>query len=258
MTSSRQAIGTTIMVLVVILIVLVGAMGYVSLSQMRTKSSSSTTLTTTATVVTTRSVTQTSTVTIGSALYQPCNNEVWNNSSPIPYMQHAPVLLMRPSSTGYVCVTYQTAWQGDQSLYWSDSMYNSYPLLVNGTYQFNPFLVGNYKCSTANGTSSCAQIVSHSFKTSVLPDSIRPSASMNYVTVVYIVTALSNSTGFYDYAAPWTGCMGMPMAVGYSASQVNASDFTQPPPHSCFVQLFVPVAEYATGMNVAYVNFTQP
>ena len=80
---------------------------------------------------------------------------------------------------------------------------------------------------------------------------------MNFVTIVYVITALSNSTGFYDETAPWTGCIGMPMAVGYSASQVNASDFTQPPFHGCFVQLFVPVAEYATGMNVTYVNLLQ-
>ncbi|MDV3292637.1 MAG: hypothetical protein LYZ70_00015 [Nitrososphaerales archaeon] len=165
---------------------------------------------------------------------------------------------MRPNSTGYVCVTYQTARQGNQTLYLSDSTYNSYPLLVNGTYRFNPILPTKYKCSTANGIISCEQTISQSFKVRVLPSSMRPSASMNYVTVVYAVNALSNATGFYDESAPWTGCIGMPMAVGYSASQVNASDFTQPPPHSCFVQLFVPVAEYATGMNVTYINRLQP
>ncbi len=211
------------------------------------------------TVTSTSVSTTTTRVTIGSSLYQPCNNYVWDASSPTPYNQHVPVLLMRPNSTGYVCVTYQTAWQGNQTLYWSISTYNSYPLLLNGTYRFLPFLPVKYKCSTTNGATSCVQIISQSFKVSVLPSSIRPSASMNYVTVIYIVNALSNSTGFYDETAPWTGCIGMPMAVGYSASQVNASDFTQPlPPHSCFVQLFVPVAEYATGINVTYVNRLRP
>ncbi len=247
-----KAIGTVTTALAVILVILVGALGYVSLSPTRT------TLTTTATILTTRNVTQTSTVTISSVLYQPCNNEVWNTSSPTPYSQRIPVLLMRPNSTGYVCVAYQTAWQGNQTLYQSDPMFRSYPLLVNGTYEFYPFLVGNYNCSTANETYSCTQAISHSFEITALPDSIRPSASMNYVTVTYIVTALSNSTGFYDEAAPWTGCTGTFMAVGHSASQVNASDFTQPLVHGCFVQLFVPVAEYVTGMNVTYVNFLQP
>jgi hypothetical protein len=128
---------------------------------------------------------------------------------------------------------------------------------VNGTYRFNPFLVDNYECGT-NPITSCTQTISHSFQISVLPNSIRPSASMDYVTVVYIVTALSNSTGFYDESAPWTGCDGMPMAVGYSAPQVNVSDFTQPPPHNCFVQLLDPVTEYVTGMNVTYVDALQP
>jgi hypothetical protein len=216
------------------------------------------TKTTTETMNSTTTVSSTTTVTIGSTLYQPCNNYAWNMSSPTPYMQHIPVLLMQPNSTGYVCVTYQTAWQGNQSLYQSDSMYNSYPFLVNGTYQFGPFLVDNYTCSIPNEINSCAQTISHSFKISVLPDSIRPSASMNYVTEVYIVTALGNSTGFYGDSAPWTGCIGMPMAVGYSASQVNASDFTQSPGASCFVQLFVPVAEYVTGMNVTYIDSVRP
>jgi hypothetical protein len=192
------------------------------------------------------------------SVYQPCDNYVWNASSSTPNNGSVPVLLMRPNSTGYICVVYQTAWQGNQSLYQSDSMYNSYPFLVNGTYQFRPFLVDNYRCSTANGISSCVQTTSHSFKITVLPDSIRPSASMNYVTVIFTVNALSNSTGFYDESAPWTACVSMPMAVGYSVSQVNASDFTHPPGSSCPVQLFVPVAEYVTGMNVTYVNRLVP
>lgn len=75
---------------------------------------------------------------------------------------------------------------------------------------------------------------------------------MNYVTIVYIITALGNSTGFYSESAPWTGCFGMPMAVGYSASQVNASDFflPQPPVHGCFVLLSNPIAEYVTYVNL--------
>jgi len=245
----RSAIGTATTALVVVLVILAGTLGYTSLSLPRTA------LTTTTTLVTTRDVTQTSTVTIAPALYQPCIAEVWNASFPTPYMQHVPVLLMRPNSTGYVCVTYQTGWQGNQSLYRADSMFNSYPLLVNGSYQFYPFSAVSYKCTT---NLLCIQTISNSFRVSVLPDSIRPSASMNYVTVVYVVTALSNSTGFYDESAPWVGCLGMPMAVGYTMSQVNASDFTQPPrAPGCFAQLFIPVAERTTGMNVTYIDWTR-
>jgi hypothetical protein len=73
--------------------------------------------------------------------------------------------------------------------------------------------------------------------------------------VIYDYTALNNSTGFYDETAPWTGCLGMPMAVGHPASQVNATDFTlavwlpECPPIG-----LNPVAEYTAGMNVTYVN----
>jgi hypothetical protein len=72
---------------------------------------------------------------------------------------------------------------------------------------------------------------------------------------------VQNTTRFVRNSRATIGfsmCIGMPMAVGYSAAQVNASDFPQPPSHSCFVQLFDPVAEYVTGMNVTYVNALQP
>src|SRR5579862_9424876 len=97
------------------------------------------------TVTSTVATTITTNVTATLPLYQPCKNDVWNNSNPTPYIQHVPVLLMRSNSTAYLCVTYQTAWQGNESLYLSDSTYNSYPLLVNGSYQFGPFLIDNYK-----------------------------------------------------------------------------------------------------------------
>jgi hypothetical protein len=257
---TRQVVASTT-IIAIIALALGASVGYSISSERTTTVTSYSTivpsgLTTTATIVTISNVTQATTVTTGSELYQPCNNVVWNTSSPTPYYQHVPVLLMRSNSTAYVCVVYQTAWQGNESLY---SIYNSSSfLLVNGTYQFGYFPVGNYKCSTANGSTTCTETDSHSFVITALPESIRPTASMNYVTVVYIVTALSNSTGFYDRSAPWTGCLFMPIAVGYTASEVNASDFTQEPLHSCFVQFFIPIAEYSTGMSVTYVNFTQP
>jgi hypothetical protein len=196
-----------------------------------------------------------SVVTMGSGSLQTCDEYAWSASTPTigPGLQHEPVLLMRPNSTGYICVTYQTAWQGNQDLYQRDPTYNSYPFLVNGTYRFVYFVVANYKCGT-NPVASCIQTISHSFQITALPSYVRPSASMDFFTVEYAITALGNSTGFYYESAPWTGCLGMPLAVGYSASQVNASDFTQPPTPLCLVQLFVPFSEYVTGMNVIYIN----
>ena len=118
-----------------------------------------------------------------------------------------------------------------------------------------PFLVVTYEgCSGPTGGASCNQIIYHSFDVGVVPSSITPTGTMDYFTVVYSVTAPSNSTGFYDSSAPWIGCEGMPMAVGYSASQVSASDFTQQPVVFCPAQPYTPVAEYVTGMSVTYVD----
>lgn len=171
-------------------------------------------------------------------------------------MQNEPVLLMDPNSTGYVCVTYQTAWQGNAALYSFDSSYSSSPFITNGTYTFYPFTVANYY-GCGEPPLACSEVIYHAFKVEALPSSVRPMGIMDYVTVVYSLTTPSNSTGFYSQSAPWTGCQGLPMEVGYSASQVNASDFTKVPSIECPVQLFVPVAEYVTGMNVTHINGLQ-
>lgn len=238
--------------LVILLVIVSTAAGYsIGVANQHTNTVTTSATTTIATTVVSR-------LTTISSLYEPCNTEVWNESFPTPYMQQTPVLLMRPNSTGFVCVTFQSAWRGNQSLFLSDSWILA-PYLVNGTFSFKDWFVPmNWECKTTIGTGTCEQILPHSFLINVLPSQIHPSGGMNYLTIVYSVTALSNSTGFYDVTAPWTGCLGMPMAVGYSASQLNASDFTRPPPFSCFVQPFLPVAEYATGMNVTYINFIEP
>ena len=209
-------------------------------------------LTTTSTSYTLTSTVTTATTTVPSL--EPCHTLVWNESFPTPYIQHTPVLLMRPNTTGYVCVTFQSAWQGNQSLFASDShILDIY--LVNGTYTFGYVRPINWECKTTNGTQTCNQVFPHSLLVTSLPESIRPSAATNYVTIIYAFTALSNSTGFYDETAPWVGCLAMPMAVGYPASQVSGSNFTQGTLAFCPAQPFLPVAEYTTGMNVTYVGY---
>ena len=75
------------------------------------------------------------------------------------------------------------------------------------------------------------------------------------MTVVYRVSALQNSTGFYDQSAPYGYCGDIPMAVGYSASQVNGSDFPpRPPVHSCIAVPYIPISVGVSGMGVAYVD----
>jgi len=161
---------------------------------------------------------------------------------------------MSPNSTGYVCVTYVTAWSGNPSEFVSRLISFGLP---NGTISLSPFLVfSDPVCITP----TCG--ISHSFNISVLPSSYTLSNETNYFTVVFVVKALSNSTGFYDVSAPGgPGCMGaIPMAVGYSASQVNASDFTGLPPTNCPaipIWLYRPVADYASDMNVVFIKGLQ-
>jgi hypothetical protein len=92
----------------------------------------------------------------------------------------------------------------------------------------------------------------------VTPSHLTLSGNLTFFTVIYIVTALSNSTGFYNYGAVGIGREDEPMAVGYSASQVNASDFNLPPFPMCPAAPFWPFAEYVTGMNVTYISGRQP
>ncbi len=147
-----------------------------------------------------------------------------------------PVLLMKPSTTGIICVTYKTSWGGNASTYSNDtaSVASRYPFVM-----------------TIGRNNS----ISHAFTVSVLPSPVIPSVDMSSVTVLYRVTALANSTGYYDYSAPYGSCGTVPMAVGYTASQVSGSDFpSRPPPHSCPAEPYIPTSVGVAGINVSLVD----
>jgi hypothetical protein len=93
-----------------------------------------------------------------------------------------------------------------------------------------------------NGTtSSCEGAVYDSFQNGVTPTDLT-------------LPAL-NTTFFYNLAAFGPDCTDEPMAVGYQAAQVNASDFDLPKiPIECPASSFLPVSEYVTGMNVTYID----
>jgi len=177
---------------------------------------------------------------------EPCfGQEVWNvNSTGVP------VLLMRPNSTAYLCVTFSTSWEGNASLY------SGVP--YGGEFPFNPSALSiarwnstgpTYYSGTFPGCSrgECYQ----SFITSASPQSIPVNSATQYIDVLYTITALSNSTGFYDESAPYGYCGTMLLAVGYTASQVNASDFHFSRYGSCLFeyQFFLPVEVTAIGLN---------
>jgi hypothetical protein len=154
---------------------------------------------------------------------------------------------MRPDSAGLVCVTYQSFWAGNATQY-------SQQFFINGTFDF-AISISREHCTSLGGGIQCSTIRSHSFLTGAFPSSIRPTVDTDYVTVVYAIAAMSNSTGFYDNSAPYEYCQTMPMAVGYSASQVNASDFAPPTITPCPFLPFTPSSVSIVGMNSTYVEF---
>ena len=87
------------------------------------------------------------------------------------------------------------------------------------------------------------------------PFTFRPSANTDNVTVVYQITSGSNSTGFYWGAIPYWGCNSFPLAVGYTASQINASDFQSLAPITCLDFGFSPVSTSVGGMvDITYIS----
>ena len=152
-----------------------------------------------------------------------------------------PVLLMQPNTAGSICVTYKAAWSDDPGSFNSLTSGWESVYLNNGSYSFM-MDIGNNSANV-------------DFTISSTPSSIRPSEDVTYVTVLYHVSALANSTGIYEYSAPYGYCDSMPMAVGYSASQLNGSDFPpRPPPHSCIAELYAPVSVGVVGIGVTYVD----
>lgn len=67
----------------------------------------------------------------------------------------------------------------------------------------------------------------HSFIITTIPDAVDIAnypVGANF-TVTYVIKPLTNATGFYDQSIPKLACERYPLAVGYAADQVNASDF---------------------------------
>lgn len=148
-----------------------------------------------------------------------------------------PVLLMQPGSTGLICVHYGYA-GGD----WNQNI--------------TSLVIGTEGCYGTNGTETCYVDPSGSFTTNGVLVSSPESLYETNVTVIYGVTASSNSTGFYEDSAPLDQCGAMPLAVGYPASQVNATDFpdyVSPASAMCFNIDYFPASVSVSGMTVTYL-----
>jgi len=175
----------------------------------------------------------------------PCGTILWNSSETVPGW---PVLTMQPNSTAYLCQTYETPWHGNQTLY-----YLAYAGDVSQTW--HPFIIVGM-CKIVNQTTSCNDSeVSKAFQISVIPSTTEFYGNMSYYSVMYVMKALSNSTGFYNEGPPLTSCVSPFLAVGYSPAQINGSDF-QLQELACPYTGPGPVAQYIMGFGVTYVNMT--
>ena len=176
----------------------------------------------------------------------PCAGQVvWSSNS---NSTEVPVLLMQPNTTAYACVTYQTYWKGDPAYNFTGGFG-----VPSGTFAFPPFDVSNESCTDVFG---CYPNVSYSFEVSVAPSSVQLNVYTNYVSVIYTVTALANSTGYYSNSVPYLVCSSMPLAVGHSAASVNSSDFGPivSPPSCGIFQPMYPVLVSVNGMAVTYLR----
>ena len=91
-------------------------------------------------------------------------------------------------------------------------------------------LIGNLHYEKHGGSFSITsgKDYTNSFKIMTIPsmvDLANYPIGTNY-TITYIIRPLSNATGFYDQSIPRLACERYPLAVGYAADQVNASDFS--------------------------------
>lgn len=161
-----------------------------------------------------------------------------------------PTLVMRPRQTGFVCVIYRSEPSGGTYL---------------GAVQFERFLgtfaVFSSSCKIdSQGGISCHNTESQSFRVSgYVSNSTTPfvdNSTAFYYGAVYSVTALGNATGFYTASAPRPGCGGFPLAVGYSASQLNATDFLGFFKTTlCINGPFAPVQVGVIGIPVTMLDF---
>lgn len=157
-----------------------------------------------------------------------------------------PVLRMEPNTTGYVCIVYQSK--------------IGVPLTAD---LVNLLRIGTYGCNSQN---QCGLLLyPNSFKVNgSLANSTEPftdNSTVSYAAVVYSISALGNSTGFYDVSAPLRFCGTMPLAVGNLDSKLNSTDFggyLNPALLLCPHMDYVPIEVSVAGIQVDQVDFPNP
>ncbi len=162
-----------------------------------------------------------------------------------------PVLLMQTNSTATVCVTYQTL-----------SDWASYPnkdIYPKGIAQF-ALGIGRNECKHYDESyygCSYRPTPPDLFRITAIPNVLNITSATNGTnfTIMYKIYAAPNSKGFYDSSVPTDGCESYPLAVGYVATQVKASDFSPLIGIPCFATLYVVDSVRISGMDYTNIVF---
>ena len=166
-----------------------------------------------------------------------------------------PVLVM-PSLNSTVCLrlTYVVGSPGLNSDY-KDAIFDDQ---VPGIWKESVLYVNGFFC--------CVQHLkdyadSFSISTFPLSENLSQIPANSTFTVDYFVTPHANSTGFYDGFLPMLSpvCLSYPLAVGYQADEVNASDFggSEAAPVDC-PSSPIQVASLQISAGMGYIDVAFP
>jgi hypothetical protein len=147
-----------------------------------------------------------------------------------------PALFLHPDSTGVICVTY------------GDATGASIPLVAGHNYFAGTFNIT--KLSNGGETISLVPISTGILNISANPAEIRVRAGQSEV-VAYTLKSSSNSTGVYQAFFPPGSCSGLPVFVGGSASQFNATEYSQ----LAFISNYACTDMYG-NLNVESIGFS--
>ncbi|MDE1843363.1 MAG: hypothetical protein KGH95_06915, partial [Thaumarchaeota archaeon] len=152
-----------------------------------------------------------------------------------------PVLMMKPNSTATVCVTYQFI-----------SDWDSYP-----NKNIYPHGIFETCCLVHMGKSSTVTS-SNQFEVLANPPLFNVTGVYNEskITVMYMIHAGLDSSGFYDSSIPYGNCNSYPLAVGYDSPKIDASDFSYDMDIPCFNTIDkVDSVKIVSGMSYKEVAF---
>lgn len=146
------------------------------------------------------------------SLLSPIKNETRLSNGTSVNETFYPALFLQPNSVGVICVTY------------ADASGAAISLVAGHNYFAGRFNIT--KPSSGGETISLVPISTSILNISANPAGIRLQAAQSEV-VAYTLRSSPNSTGLYQAFFPPSSCSGLPVFVGESTSQVNATEYSQ-------------------------------